>query len=84
MGVDEVTDFLDELSSDSTMPRNVKAVLCEIKGLLVNCSGDEMPLRVDSALQKLEEISNDPNLSPFGRTELWNLTSAIEALNAIV
>jgi len=83
MDVSNVIEFLDELSQDMSMPRNVRAALCDIK-VSLSCSTEEIPLRVDAALQRLEELASDPNISPFGRTEIWNLTSAIESLNATV
>ena len=77
----DVTEFLEELSVDMSMPRNVRSALCSIKDSLGNCSESEVALRVDDALQRLEEIASDPNLSAFGRTEIWTLTSAVENLN---
>lgn len=84
MDVSDVTEFLGELSTDISMPRNVRAALCAIKDSLNNCSEEDVALRVDGALQRLEELASDPNLSPFGRTEIWNLTSAVEGLNVRV
>ena len=82
MDTDHVVEFLKELSQDMSMPRNIRTALCEIKTSL-NCSDEQIPLRVDAALQRLEELAMDPNISSFGRSELWNLTSAIEGLNRL-
>ena len=82
MDTDHVIEFLKELSQDISMPRNVRTALCEIKNSL-SCSDEQIPLRVDAALQRLEELAMDPNISSFGRSEIWNLTSAIEGLNAL-
>ena len=83
MDVQDVLEFVEELSVDMSMPRNVRSELCNIKNSL-SCSSEEVPLRVDAALQKLESMASDPNISPFGRTEIWTLTSAIESLNTQV
>jgi len=80
METEQVIDILEELARDTSMPRNVRSALGEIKDSL-GCSEGELALRVDSALNKLEELANDPNISQFGRTEIWSLTSAIEELN---
>lgn len=80
MGQELVIDFINELIKDNSMPKNIRSELREIKNSL-NCEKTELALSVNAALQKLEEISNDPNISTFGRTEIWNLTSAIEELN---
>jgi len=81
MDVEQVIDCLDELSNDASIPKNVRSSLLKIK-LSLNCSEEEIPLRVDAALHLLEELASDPNISPFGRTEIWNLTSAVEELNS--
>ena len=81
MDVSDVIEFLGELSEDMSMPRNVRTALDEIKCSLGDCTGEEIPLRVDAALQRLEGLASDPNLTSFGRTELWHLTSAVEGLN---
>lgn len=76
----QVIEILEELAIDISMPRNVRTALGEIKDSL-SCSEGELALRVDAALHRLEELANDPNISQFGRTEIWSLTSAIEELN---
>jgi len=81
MDVSDVIEFLEELSQDMSMPRNVRTALGEIKCSLGDCSASDIPLRVDAALQRLEGLASDPNISPFSRTEIWQLTSAVEGLN---
>jgi len=80
MEAEQVINFLEELAEDTSVPRNVRAALSEIKASL-NCAESELALRVDAALHRLEELSSDPNLSQFGRTEIWNLTSVLESIN---
>lgn len=80
MELESVCIALDELSKDSSVPKNVKAVLNEIK-LSLNCSKDQMPVKINAALQKLEALSMDSNLSMFGRTAIWGLTSELECVN---
>jgi uncharacterized protein (UPF0147 family) len=80
MDVCAVTEAIEFLTKDTSLPRNIRNSLDEIKNSL-NCAEDKILLRINAALQQLEDLSNDPNLSVFGRTEIWNLTSAIELLN---
>lgn len=80
MELEQVAEFLEELSKDSSIPQNIRLALCDIKCSL-DCTKDRLPVNIDAALQKLEEVSNNPNLSAFNRTEIWSLTSAIESLN---
>lgn len=81
MEVCEVVKIIEELSvSASILPRNVRATLEEIKKSF-NCDVSNIPVRIDAALQRIEGLSTDPNVSMEGRSELWNLTSALESLN---
>lgn len=73
-------DFIEDLLKDNSMPKNVRAVLTEIK-VSLNCEATQIPIRIDAALQKVEELSMDANINSFSRSELWNLTSVLESLN---
>ena len=33
---------------------------------------------LDTAKQKISDLSEDPNLQTFSRTQIWNLASALE------
>ena len=59
------------------MPRNVKNVLSEVKTILQNNS-QEQSIILDEAKQKISDLSEDPNLQTFSRTQIWNLSSALE------
>lgn len=75
--VEEVIELINNLEEDKSVPKNVRGVLEEIKKLLMDNSR-ELALRIDSAMQMIEDVSLDPNLSPFTRTQIWNLTSLLE------
>ncbi len=77
----EIIDLLEELQVDNTVPRNAKAKLSEMQKVLEDESV-ELSLRVNRVLSDLEELSNDINIPMFIRTQLWNLTSMLESLNA--
>lgn len=77
----EIVKFIEELSQDAViLPKNVRAELEKIR-VVLNCPDVDVPMRIDAALERLEELSMDPNVSVSGRSELWNLTSALEGLN---
>ena len=77
----EIIDLLKELQDDSTVPRNVKAKLQGIRTTLEKEEGD-LSLRVNKILADVEEIANDINLPMFIRTQIWNLTSMLESIDA--
>ena len=37
-------------------------------------------MRVDKVRHALEEISEDSNLQPYTRTQIWNIASTLEKL----
>jgi uncharacterized protein (UPF0147 family) len=74
--LDEVVDFLGELLSDNTVPRNIKMKIDGIIRILrENC---EVSIRVNKALNDLDEITSDVNLQPYTRTQLWSVVSMLE------
>jgi hypothetical protein len=76
-----VIQMLDELSQDRTVPRNVRTALQTAKEDLSNEKLD-VDFRVSSAISILDEVANDINLPPYSRTQVWNVVSALETLNA--
>jgi uncharacterized protein (UPF0147 family) len=73
--------MLDELSKDRTVPRNVRTALQTAKEDLSNEKLD-VDFRVSSAISILDEVANDINLPPYSRTQVWNVVSTLETLNA--
>lgn len=82
MELESVCIALDELSKDTSIPKNVRTVLCSIKTSL-ECPKEQILIRIDAALQKIEEIAMDSNLDSSGRTELWELTSTLETFKKL-
>ena len=76
-----VIQMLNELSQDRTVPRNVRTALVNAKEDLSNEKLD-VDFRVSSAISILDEVANDINLPPYSRTQVWNVVSALETLNA--
>ncbi|MEM7813657.1 MAG: UPF0147 family protein [Candidatus Aenigmatarchaeota archaeon] len=76
-----VMQSLEELSQDRTVPRNVRTALVKAKEDLANEKLD-LGFRVSSAISILDEVANDINLPPYSRTQVWNIVSSLEAINA--
>ena len=77
--LEEVICMIKELSEDFSVPRNVKKNLVVIEGILKDESKD-ISLRVDKAVSILDEVSEDPNIQMFTRTQIWNLVSMLSKL----
>jgi hypothetical protein len=72
-------ESLEEVKTDSTVPKNVKSKIQEIITVLKDDSL-ELSIKVDKAQAELEEISSDTNIQSFTRTQLWNIVSMLETL----
>jgi len=74
----DMVNLIEELQSDTTVPRNVKDKLDFCASTLQEES--EISLRIDKARHALEEISEDSNLQSYTRTQIWNISSLLEKL----
>lgn len=70
---------LENITSDSSVPRNIRRTVNQIVDVLNNES-EPLFLRAASSISLLEEISNDPNLPLHTRTLIWNLSSQLETI----
>lgn len=73
-----IIEALDELIEESTIPKNVKVKILATKAAL-NEKRD-ISLRVNKALNELEELTDDINLDSYTRTQLWNISSMLEMI----
>ncbi|MFA5796849.1 MAG: UPF0147 family protein [Candidatus Woesearchaeota archaeon] len=75
----KIIEALNMLKDDESVPKNVKAKIVEI---LLTIKDDTDPqMKMGKALHTLDEISEDLNLQPFIRTQVWNISSMLETLN---
>ncbi|MCL4327342.1 MAG: UPF0147 family protein [Thermoplasmata archaeon] len=76
---DEVINLLDELSQDTSVPKNVRKHASDSKTVL-NRASQSLDLRCATVISKLDELTNDPNVPQLGRTSLYTIISKLEAL----
>jgi uncharacterized protein (UPF0147 family) len=74
--LDSIVVALKELVEDNTVPKNIKTKLNEIIDAL--SSEDEVSIRINKALNMLDEISDDNNIQAYSRTQIWNIASMLE------
>ncbi len=76
--LDQIYAIILELSGDRSIPKNVISKLDSMKAVLQQ-EGEDLRIKVDKALQIVDEIMDDTNLQPFIRTKLWNISSILES-----
>ncbi|MBS3105840.1 UPF0147 family protein [Candidatus Woesearchaeota archaeon] len=76
--LDAVVSSLSEVKEDSTVPRNVRTKIESVVSTLKE--GTELPIKVNKALNELDQIANDVNLQSYTRTQIWNVMSMLEKL----
>ena len=73
-----IIEAMQEFAEDNSVPKNVKM---KIQGIVDSLKQEgDLSLKINKALQELEEISNDTNLQSFSRTQAWNIISLLESV----
>lgn len=78
--LNELIEMINELTEDSSVPRNVKEKLKSINIILTDESR-EKNISINEAKDILSELSEDQNLQTFSRTQLWNISSMLEEIS---
>jgi uncharacterized protein (UPF0147 family) len=75
---EDVIALLKQVGEDRTVPRNIREkVEASIRAL--QNDKDEVKVRINTAISHLDEVSNDPNIPMYARTQIWNIVTALEA-----
>ncbi len=74
----QITAKMDQLISDTSVPKNVRTAIGEARTKLNN-SGD-YTIRISTAIYNIDGVSNDINLPSQARTALWSILSMLEAV----
>lgn len=76
---DETIENLQELENDINIAKNIKIKIKNIINMLKEDT--ELSIKINKALNELDEISNEPNLEAYTRTQIWNVVSILEKIN---
>ena len=77
---EDVGSMLNEIKDDLTVPKNVRARIEKVIGILSEAK--EMPIKISKALNELEVIADDVNLQSYTRTQIWNVISELEKIKS--
>ena len=76
--INEVVELMAELLEDSVVPKNVKIKIENAMRILQE--KEEENIRVNKALDELDEVGDDSNMEPYTRSQIWNLVGALESI----
>jgi hypothetical protein len=74
----KIIQALEELEQDNTVPRNVKMKVANTIKLLREES--EKSIKISKAMHELEELSEDVNVQPYTRSQIFNIVSLLEVV----
>ncbi len=73
-----VIDALNELREDNTVPKNIKAKFENMITLLKEDTEDS--IKISRVMHEIEGITEDSNMQPYTRTQIFNVVSLLEML----
>ncbi|MBI4052451.1 MAG: UPF0147 family protein [Candidatus Diapherotrites archaeon] len=76
--VEDCLGLMEEILSDRSVPRNIRAVIEDAKAKA--SAFEDGGVNFSGAIYLLDDISNDINMPSHTRTEIWTLISLLEAV----
>lgn len=76
--IQNIVGAMRDIQEDHTIPRGIRTRLAETVEILEGEA--EATMRINKALDHLDDVTDDANLEPFTRTQLWNLVSMLESI----
>jgi uncharacterized protein (UPF0147 family) len=74
--ISNILEFLKELEQDNTVPKNIKIKITEVIHILD--TNEDFSIKINKALDELDEVCNDGNLQPYTRTQIWSVVTMLE------
>jgi uncharacterized protein (UPF0147 family) len=76
--LEEIHGLMENILADSTIPKNIRKAISDAKERIEG--DDETTVKVSAAIYLIESISDDINMPPHARTQIWGLMSALESV----
>lgn len=73
----QIAELLVQIGEDRTVPKNIREAAQQAKESLE--SKEEQIMKVDKAIQILDDISDDSNMPAYTRTQIWSIVSLLES-----
>lgn len=76
---EDIISFLEQIANDRSVPRNIR-LKCEESIAVLKNEKESIDIRINTVISSLDEVSSDPNIPMYTRTQVWNIVSALESL----
>jgi hypothetical protein len=76
---ENVIPIIQQVANDRSVPRNIR-MKCEESVKILQDDKEDMAVRVNTVISSMDEISNDPNIPTYTRTQIWNIVSLLESV----
>jgi len=76
---EEVINLIQQIANDRTVPRNIRAK-CDESVKILQDGKEDVAVRVNTVISNMDEVSNDPNIPMYTRTQIWNIVSVLESM----
>jgi len=75
----EAIDTLNQIVSSNSTPKTIKKAVTD---LIANLSSQEYSLSIRAAntISLLDDVTQDPNMPSYVRTQLWQAVSKLESI----
>ena len=77
--IKETVNMLLQIEKDISVPKNIREKI-KTAILALQESNKNTKVMVNKSLQELDDISDDPNVPIYTRTQIWNVVSILETL----
>ncbi len=74
----EIHELMETVLADTSIPKNIRKAISEAKERIEG--EEETTVKVSAAIYLIESISDDINMPPHARTQIWGLMSALESI----
>jgi len=73
----ETVEMMSAIISDVTVPKNIRKAISDAKIRLE--SQEELNVKVSAAIYLIDSVSDDINMPPHARTQIWAIVSSLES-----
>jgi len=76
---ESIIPLIQQIADDRTVPRNIRTK-CEESIKILQNDKEDSAVRINTVISSMDDVSNDPNIPMYTRTQIWNIVSILESM----